>query len=101
MKITAKSLPLYSGMMLYPYQLATYLFPDLFMKINDQYMATMVEAMLALGKKRIILFTSVASNEAIKIMLHNNHLHDSNGDIRPLLNYLIADQVKSSILRDF
>ena len=42
-KITAKSMPLYSGINnLTPYKLAAYLFPEQFLSINDQYMATLV-----------------------------------------------------------
>jgi hypothetical protein len=62
-KITVKSLPLYPGIKnLTPYQLAAYLFPDQFLAINDKYMATVVEIMIALGYKRIMMFGGAAEN---------------------------------------
>jgi len=61
-KITAKALPMYEGIGLTPYQLAVYMFPEMFLAVNDRYMATLVEVMVAMGYKRVLVMTGVAQN---------------------------------------
>lgn len=57
--------------------------------------------MIALGYKKIMLFGGVAENEAVIEILRNSYHCDNQGNVDPLINYLIPDKVKGTIIRDY
>jgi hypothetical protein len=50
----------YSGLGLSPYQLASYLFPDKFLQINDKYVTTLIQMLTSLGYSKIAYFGGVS-----------------------------------------
>lgn len=63
-------MPRYKNFALSPYQLATLIYPDIFLKVNDLYMATILEMLVALRKyKNIVGVFGIVENEAVKNFL--------------------------------
>jgi len=53
---------MYVGLEISPYQLASLLFPDKFLQINDKYFATLIEMLISLNHKKIAYFGGVSQN---------------------------------------
>ena len=59
-KNICRRLPRYANMNLTPYKLGTLLYPDSFLKKNDQYMATLIQMMIATKRyNRIVGIMSI------------------------------------------
>jgi hypothetical protein len=54
---------LYPGVPMTPMKLAMYMFPEVFMRKNDLYQATLVEILIAMGKfKKVLVLNGQVEN---------------------------------------
>jgi hypothetical protein len=69
-KNICKRLPRYKNFNFSPYQLATFIYPEILLKVNDHYMATLIEMLLATKKhQHIVLVCGLMENIAVKHFL--------------------------------
>ena len=88
-------MPRYKNFHFNPYQLGTLIYPSIFLKLNDQYMGTLIEMLISTKKYRSIVGVfGIMENEAVKQML------ESEVTLKPIIELLSPTPPKGSVIRD-
>jgi hypothetical protein len=62
-KVVCQRLPRYKHLSFTPYQMATLIYPDIFLKMNDSYMATIIEMLISTKSyKKIVGIFGIVEN---------------------------------------
>jgi hypothetical protein len=94
-KVVCRRLPRYKNLGFRPYQMATLVHSDPLLKINDRYMATVMEMLIASGRyRRVMGVFGVVENEAVRYFLEKNLALD------PIIEQVISCKPQGSVVRD-
>jgi hypothetical protein len=94
-KVVSQRLPRYKNLAFTPYQMATFIYPDQFLKLNDIYMATLIEMLIATNHyKKILGIFGIMENESVEHLLLNNQA------LNPVIELLLPPGPKGTIVRD-